>query len=235
MWRTPGRAGSVPTASATASWTTRRSTCGSISRRSSCRHEFTFGDSGRGILRGDHQWNVDFSLFKRFGVTGGTTLEFRAEAFNLLNSGVLQQSQFQHRYGHGRPGDEHIACRETVAVRLEVSVLERGKRQRARGNDRVAPYPSPLVASRSIRRHPEFLSDLSEKETENPRGWACLTARGARGSRRRRVAHRRSHRRRKRQGPGDRSAAGGGRSTLDGRACCRNIEMGENFFPSNAV
>jgi len=48
--------------------------------------DFTFGNSGRGILRGDHQWNVDFSLFKRFEVPGATSLEFRAEAFNLLNS-----------------------------------------------------------------------------------------------------------------------------------------------------
>jgi hypothetical protein len=47
---------------------------------------FTFGNSGMGILRGDHQWNVDFSIFKRFSVTGSQALEFRAEAFNLLNS-----------------------------------------------------------------------------------------------------------------------------------------------------
>jgi hypothetical protein len=47
---------------------------------------FTYGNSGRGILRGDHQWNVDASLFKRFNVTGSSSLEFRAEAFNLLNS-----------------------------------------------------------------------------------------------------------------------------------------------------
>jgi hypothetical protein len=48
--------------------------------------DFTFGNSGRGILRGDHQWNVDFSIFKRFEVAGSSSLEFRAEAFNLLNS-----------------------------------------------------------------------------------------------------------------------------------------------------
>ena len=48
--------------------------------------DFNFGNTERGILRGDHQWNVDFSLFKRFSVTGSQTLEFRAEAFNLLNS-----------------------------------------------------------------------------------------------------------------------------------------------------
>ena len=28
--------------------------------------DFTYGDTERGVLRGDHQWNVDFSLFKRF-------------------------------------------------------------------------------------------------------------------------------------------------------------------------
>ena len=47
--------------------------------------DFTFGNSGRNILRGDHVWNVDFSLFKRFAV-GTSRFEFRAEAFNLLNS-----------------------------------------------------------------------------------------------------------------------------------------------------
>ena len=41
---------------------------------------------GAGILRADHQWNVDASLFKRFAVPSGKTIEFRAEAFNLLNS-----------------------------------------------------------------------------------------------------------------------------------------------------
>ena len=47
---------------------------------------FTFGNSGRGILRGDHVWNVDASLFKRFAVGTSKRVEFRAEAFNLLNS-----------------------------------------------------------------------------------------------------------------------------------------------------
>jgi hypothetical protein len=47
---------------------------------------FTFGNAGAGILRADHQWNVDASLFKRFGLTNGRRIELRAEAFNLLNS-----------------------------------------------------------------------------------------------------------------------------------------------------
>ena len=32
--------------------------------------QYTFGNSGAGILRADHQWNVDASLFKRFGMPG---------------------------------------------------------------------------------------------------------------------------------------------------------------------
>ena len=48
--------------------------------------DFNYGNTARGILRGDHQWNVDFSLFKRFSVNGSKSIEFRAEAFNLLNS-----------------------------------------------------------------------------------------------------------------------------------------------------
>ncbi len=47
---------------------------------------FTFGNSGRGILRGDHVWNVDASLFKRFAMGTSKRVEFRAEAFNLLNT-----------------------------------------------------------------------------------------------------------------------------------------------------
>ena len=47
---------------------------------------FTFGNSGAGILRADHQWNVDASLFKRFAIPSGGRIELRAEAFNLLNS-----------------------------------------------------------------------------------------------------------------------------------------------------
>ena len=46
----------------------------------------TYGNSGRNILRADHQWNVDASLFKRFARNSSSRVEFRAEAFNLLNT-----------------------------------------------------------------------------------------------------------------------------------------------------
>jgi len=43
------------------------------------------GNVGRNVLRGPAQSDVDFSLAKRVPVTELTSLEFRADFFNLLN------------------------------------------------------------------------------------------------------------------------------------------------------
>jgi hypothetical protein len=48
--------------------------------------QYTFGNSGRGILRSDYQGVVNVSLFKQFSVTEGSKVQFRAEAFNLPNT-----------------------------------------------------------------------------------------------------------------------------------------------------
>ncbi|MGI8989569.1 MAG: hypothetical protein ACR2I2_08295 [Bryobacteraceae bacterium] len=45
----------------------------------------TYGNSGRGILRGPGQWNVDASVFKDFALTERFRMEFRTEFFNILN------------------------------------------------------------------------------------------------------------------------------------------------------
>ena len=45
----------------------------------------TYGNSGRGILRGPGQWNMDGSIFKDFAITERWRLQFRTEFFNLLN------------------------------------------------------------------------------------------------------------------------------------------------------
>ncbi|MSV34873.1 MAG: TonB-dependent receptor [Bryobacterales bacterium] len=45
----------------------------------------TWGSLGRGIYRGPKLANLDVSLFKSFAVTERVNLQFRAEAFNLLN------------------------------------------------------------------------------------------------------------------------------------------------------
>jgi hypothetical protein len=50
---------------------------------------YTYGNSGRNILRGPAFWNLDASLFRKFPFTENKSLEFRAEAFNLANTVIL--------------------------------------------------------------------------------------------------------------------------------------------------
>src|SRR3989454_607252 len=45
----------------------------------------TFGNAGRSAYRGPGLFNVDTSLFKRIPIRESVTLQFRAEAFNVLN------------------------------------------------------------------------------------------------------------------------------------------------------
>ena len=49
---------------------------------------FTFGNAGRFILRSDGTSNFDLSVFRRFRITEGKNLEFRAEMFNAFNSPI---------------------------------------------------------------------------------------------------------------------------------------------------
>jgi hypothetical protein len=47
---------------------------------------FTFGNLGRDVMRADHYWNLDMSVFRQFPLwKEGNRLEFRAESFNLPN------------------------------------------------------------------------------------------------------------------------------------------------------
>nr|MDQ3348241.1 carboxypeptidase regulatory-like domain-containing protein [Acidobacteriota bacterium] len=46
---------------------------------------FTFGNSGRGILRGDGVVNVDLSLAKNVSVGSARSVQLRVELFNALN------------------------------------------------------------------------------------------------------------------------------------------------------
>jgi len=45
----------------------------------------TYGNLGRGTFTGPNLANVDFSVFKNTGITEKTSLQFRAEFFNILN------------------------------------------------------------------------------------------------------------------------------------------------------
>jgi hypothetical protein len=59
-----------------------RVTCNIPSRQDLCH----FGNSGRNILDTPGQRNVDLSVFKDFAFTEQVSLQFRAEAFNALNT-----------------------------------------------------------------------------------------------------------------------------------------------------
>ncbi|HYP13906.1 MAG TPA: TonB-dependent receptor, partial [Bryobacteraceae bacterium] len=48
--------------------------------------EARFGTAGFNSLRGPGAFNTDLSLFRRFGITEGSNLEFRAEVFNATNT-----------------------------------------------------------------------------------------------------------------------------------------------------
>jgi hypothetical protein len=46
---------------------------------------YTFGNSGRGVLRGPGRTHVDFSVFKEFAIMERVRLQFRSELFNVFN------------------------------------------------------------------------------------------------------------------------------------------------------
>ena len=48
--------------------------------------QFTFGNSARNVLYGPGRVNFDWSLFKNFGITENSKVQFRAEMFNLFNT-----------------------------------------------------------------------------------------------------------------------------------------------------
>jgi Carboxypeptidase regulatory-like domain/TonB dependent receptor len=65
---------------------------------------FTFGSAGRNVVFAAPEGNVDFSLIKDTVVKEGVRLQFRAEAFNLLNhtnlADVPGRTAFTATFGH---------------------------------------------------------------------------------------------------------------------------------------
>lgn len=47
---------------------------------------YTYGNAGRNLMHGPHLFDTDLSLFKNFPIRERVRLQFRFEAFNLLNS-----------------------------------------------------------------------------------------------------------------------------------------------------
>lgn len=52
---------------------------------------YTFGNLGRDRLRTVPYWNLDFSIFRQFPFLESRRIEFRAEAFNVLNTVIYGQ------------------------------------------------------------------------------------------------------------------------------------------------
>jgi outer membrane receptor protein involved in Fe transport len=50
---------------------------------------FTFGNLGRYAMRSSAFWNIDFSIFRSFKFHDRLAVDFRAEAFNLLNTVIM--------------------------------------------------------------------------------------------------------------------------------------------------
>jgi hypothetical protein len=48
--------------------------------------QFTFGNAGRNVLRGDNVQRFDISVFRNFRIKEKATFEFRAEGYNVFNT-----------------------------------------------------------------------------------------------------------------------------------------------------
>jgi hypothetical protein len=67
----------------------------------------TFGDAGRNFLNNPSRLNFDMSLLKHFKITEASTLEFRAEFFNIFNH---TQFRIYDPDNPGGTGNNVISC-----------------------------------------------------------------------------------------------------------------------------
>ena len=67
----------------------------------------TFGDAGRNFLNNPSRWNSDIALLKHFKISEHSELEFRAEAFNVLNH---TQFRVYDPDNPGSSGNNVISC-----------------------------------------------------------------------------------------------------------------------------
>jgi len=68
----------------------------------------TFGDAGRNVLNNPSRWNFDMTLFRTMKVHEGTSLEFRAEVFNVFNHTQFRVYDPSPNFGNG--ANNTISC-----------------------------------------------------------------------------------------------------------------------------
>ena len=86
--------------------------------------QFTFGNLGRNTLRPDWVRRFDMSVFRRFPIGERFKFELRVEAFNVFNTPMFGNPQFQPRQQHLRPGNGCAGCPAAIAARRQRSSSE---------------------------------------------------------------------------------------------------------------
>lgn len=82
---------------------------------------YTFGDAGRNSLRGPSFWNLDTSIFRLFPIGEGREIEFRAEAFNILNH--LNLGQPHNDITSGQFGTINSVANDARQLQLAVKFI----------------------------------------------------------------------------------------------------------------
>ena len=110
--------------------------------------QFTFGNSGRNILRGPGTKQIDLSLFKSFPVPERRRVEFRAEAFNVLNTPQFNNPNASIGFSRGRAHHQrgqpdgvsaHVAANPTGSQGVFLAMMLF-----------MPPPPTPVSFSRDI-------------------------------------------------------------------------------------
>ena len=82
--------------------------------------QYTYGNGGRNILRGDNLKQLDFSLMKRFRFTESKAMELRGEFFNLLNHPVFSAPSSSINVASGAQVSSTLNQSRTVEVAVKI-------------------------------------------------------------------------------------------------------------------
>ncbi len=82
--------------------------------------QYTYGNAGRNILRGDNLVQFDFTVSKRFNFTESKVVEFRGEFFNLFNHPVFSSPSSSINVASGAQVGSTLNAARTVELALKI-------------------------------------------------------------------------------------------------------------------
>src|SRR5215831_3266594 len=82
--------------------------------------QYTYGTSGRNILRGDGLAQFDFTAMKQFRFSEAKRLEFRAEFFNLFNTPTFAAPSTAVDVSSGGQVSSTLNAARTIEVALKL-------------------------------------------------------------------------------------------------------------------